>query len=94
MITASIYIIKIKGYCGFCSPHLQNDISPIFRNTETIMISDNLLKEIFKGLSSLTNHLTFCMKILNTKISFYFFNVVSGSLPEQHLPFKGLLRRC
>lgn len=93
MITTSIYINKTKGYCGFCSSHLQNDISLIFRNAETIMISNNLPKEIFRGLSLLINHLTFCMKILNTKTFLFSINAVIGPLPKQHIPFKGKLRR-
>ena len=66
--TIVIYIIRIKIlYSVFCSPSLQNEASPISRNTGTIMISDSLLKEVFQGLSLLTNHLTFCMKMLTTK---------------------------
>lgn len=62
-----IYIIRIKMlYSEFCNPQLQNDARPISRNAETTMISGNLLKEVFEGLPLLTNHFTFCMKMLNT----------------------------
>jgi hypothetical protein len=65
--TIVINTYKRKVFCGVCNPPLQTDNSPISRNAETIMVSVNLLKEVFEGLTLLTNHLAFCMKILNTK---------------------------
>jgi len=87
--TIVIYIIRIKIlYSVFCSLPLQNEASPISRNTETIMISDSLLKEVFQGLSLLTNHLTFCMKMLTTKNSPFIFRCV-GSIQKGKFPTMG-----
>jgi hypothetical protein len=90
MITIVIYIIRIKIlYNEFCSSPLQNEISPISRNIKTTMVSGNLLEAVFKGLPLLTNHFTFCMKMLIIKTLLSLFLKDVGSIQKRNFPTNG-----